>query len=168
MNDRVPLRFRLISAVIHGFFAVPMGWLFTELAFTRDNNDAKYSIEIIIVYTDFLFVMPMIIILPLIIPIAGLTVAKMHPFVDKACIDVGNYSLNNFIVIFFIFVFLMAASRSDTSSLFAISGGTFFIGSLIILHTIAMAYFINSVISGIFALAGYRFKNRLICPLIPD
>lgn len=168
MNDKVPLIFRLISAVIHGFFAVPMGLLFVQLAFIRDDNNAKHNIEIIIAFTDFIFSMFMIIALPLIIPIAGLTVGRMHPFVNKACVDVANYSSNSFIVIFFVFVFLTIAGRSDASSLFAISGGTFFIGSLIILHAIAIGYFINSVIYGIFALSGYRFKNRLICPFIPD
>jgi hypothetical protein len=43
-----------------------------------------------------------------------------------------------------------------------------FIASLIIINAVPIVYTINSVVAGIYALRGYRFKNRLIHSFIQD
>jgi uncharacterized Tic20 family protein len=88
----------------------------------------------------------------------------IHPFVDRSGRDALNCALNTLLgriaaTLFCTFIFSVTCGIGNPDpSLFLIS--------LLILSCVELAYFTNSVISGIFALRGYSFNNRLIYPFI--
>jgi hypothetical protein len=168
VKEIVPLRIRLVATVIHLIFAIPMGCMFILLVLDWDNDNAKYSVEIGVAYINILFGIMMIVILPLLLSIISMTVGKIHPFINVSCTDASNYTLNSLIIIFFTTSACIVVGTSRAYTFITKSGVDFFITSLIIINTIAIAYFINSIFSAICTLRGRRFKNRLICPFIRD
>jgi uncharacterized Tic20 family protein len=87
----------------------------------------------------------------------------IDPFVDRSGRDAVNCAVNT----------LLGMTVSTLLYTFIFSGGgsqdpTLLLISLFILCYIEFAYFMNSVIAGIFALRGYSFKSRLIYPFIKD
>jgi uncharacterized Tic20 family protein len=167
MNDLIPFKIRLLAAGIHAIFAVPMGifLLFIVTVLISENSSGNYSMFGLIA-VDFLIGLPMTIILPIVILIVWQITRKIHPFVDLSGKDVLNYSLNSLIVtIFFTFV---TSTTCGIVSIVNSSTSIVFIASLIIINAVPIVYTINSVVAGIYALRGYRFKNRLIHSFIQD
>jgi uncharacterized Tic20 family protein len=161
MNDLIPFKIRLLAAGIYAVFAVPMGsfLLFVMFFMISEINPTNHNLFGLIAI-DFLFGLPMTIILPVAILIVWNITRKIHPFVDLAGKDVLNYSLNS-LVSTLIFSFVTCTTYGVVSMINPAAGSIFIVG-LIIINGMALAYTINTVIAGIYALRGYRFKNRLI------
>ena len=167
MNDLIPFRIRLLSAGIHAIFAVSMGsfLLFVVFGLIKDNNPANHNM-LGLIGIEFLFGLPMTIALPAVIFIIWQITRKIHPFVDLSGKDVLNYSLNSLLAtLSFSFV---TCTTCGVVSVINPAAGSIFVVGLIIINGVALAYTINSVVAGIYALRGYRFKNRLISPVIRD
>ena len=89
---------------------------------------------------------------------------NIHPFVDRSGRDAVNCALNTLLgtiasILFCTFVFSVTwiVGSQDPTLLYI---------SLFILSCVELAYFMNSVIAGIFAFRGYRLKSRLIYPFL--
>lgn len=167
MSDRVTLRIRSIAAGLHAIFALPMGsfLLFITFVLVSEFNPENHNILGLIIMS-FLFGLPMIIILPIILSIAWQITRRIHSFINLSGQDVLNYRLNSLIVIIYSGFAICTTCRiidTDNSSTY-----TVFIASLIILNSLAISYFVNSVIGDIFALKGHRWQSRLIYLFIRD
>jgi hypothetical protein len=164
VKEIVPLGVRLIATLIHLIFAIPMGCMFILLVLIWGDDNARHSVDIRVASINILFGIMMVIILPLLLPIISMTIGKIHPFIDVSCTDVSNYTLNSLIIIFSTAIVFIVAGTSRAYIFVTKSGVDFFVTSLIVINVIATAYFINSIVSAIYTLSGFRFKNRLICP----
>jgi uncharacterized Tic20 family protein len=161
MNDLIPLKIRLLAAGIYAIFAVPMGsfLLFVTFVLISEINPTNHNLFGLIAL-DFFVGLPMTIVLPVVILIVWNITKKVHPFVDLAGKDVLNCSLNSLTTtILFSFV---TCTTCGVVSMINPDAGSIFVVGLILINGMALAYTINSVVAGIYALRGYRFKNRLI------
>jgi uncharacterized Tic20 family protein len=162
MTERIPVKFRYLAAIHHLTFAiVTLPIVIIPLAF-RDNpqiNNLQSTIYILM-YS---------IISPVGMPFfSGLLwrlTRRIHPFVDLAGMDTTNYTVNHLIVLVIILLItftLCAVSASNTKGSF--SGAPFSYTGAILVYCIEATYFLNSVVCGVFALRGHRFKNDFLCP----
>ncbi len=158
MNREIPLKFRLMAAGLHvisatSWSSVVFGTIYSMMPFTHGSN----------------FPIPTILI--------GITVAspittwfgwritkKIHPFVDRSGRSAVNCVLSTFAAMLicllfctFIFSITCGIGNQDPSAILFAIGISFLI---------AVAYFINSLVTAIFALSGYDFKSFLIYPFI--
>ncbi len=167
MNDIISFRIRLLAAGLYAIFAVPMGafLLFTVFILISENNPANHNM-LGLVAIEFLVGLPMTIVLPVVLFIIWQITRRIHSFIDLSGKDVLNYSLNSLLVIL-CFSFVTCTTCSVVSVMNP-AAGTIFIVGLVIINCTALAYTIGSIVAGIYALRGYRFKNRLIYSFIPD
>jgi hypothetical protein len=153
--------------MIHFIFALPMGYMFLLLATGNNNDNAMFTPEIAVAIINlFCGVCTIVVLVPL-LSISGITVGKIHPFIDMTCKDVSNYSLNSsavFIELVFSVFFSMWIGRIFSSE----SGINFLIARLTIINIAAFFYFINSLISATYTIRGHRFRNRLIYNFFGD
>jgi hypothetical protein len=166
LNNLISLKVRIIATAMHFIFALPIGFMFLLLTTGNDNNNAMFTTEIATAIINLVFAVNMIILVP-ILSICEMTLGRIHPFIKINCKDVGNYILNSFSV-FIILILCVISSVLIGKSFSSQSGVIFLIASLIIVNAAQTFYFINSVISAICALRGYRFKNRFIYNLFGD
>jgi uncharacterized Tic20 family protein len=167
MKDLIPFKIRLLAAGIHAIFAVPMGsfLLFVVFVLISENSPNNHNIFGLIAM-DFFVGLPMTIALPIVVFIVWKITRKIHIFVDLAGKDVLNYSLNSLLVI--LCSTFVTCTTCGVVSAINPSAGTIFITGLIIINSVALADTIKSVVAGIYALRGYRFKNRFIHSFIQD
>jgi uncharacterized Tic20 family protein len=167
MNDLIPFKIRLLAAGLHAIFAVPMGsfLLFVIFVLISENSPNNHNIFGLIAM-DFFVGLPMTMVLPIVVFVVWKITRKIHTFVDLAGTDVLNYSLNSLIVtLCFSFV---TCTTCGVVSMINPDAGSIFIVGLILINAVALAYTIYSVVSGIYALRGNRFRNRLIHSFIQD
>jgi uncharacterized Tic20 family protein len=168
VNDRLSLKVRALAMALHAIVGIPIG-IFTIyglslLIFDRTN----YNLEGLLVI-DFLFGLPSIFTLPVIAWIQWLITKRIHPFVDRAGRSVINYTLNLLLLtICLVFVFLTTCGVISTGYVRQSLSDNFVLVSLFTLNCIAIAYFLNAVVAGIFALRGLQFKNRLVYTFLRD
>ncbi len=165
MNTQIPLRFRIIAAglqaILPGLIGSFLGFLALLLISIRSHVNT--SLEFVDLYNRILGLM-LILILPVIIWICWLIVRRIHPVIDLAGQDAINCALNNLIVIL-----TLASIFGTTCGVFNFNqplANSILNSSLVIVDLVAIAYSINSVISGIFTLRGKHFNNRLIYSFI--
>jgi uncharacterized Tic20 family protein len=168
VNDRLPLKFRLLATALHAIIGIPIGiFAIYGLSLLIFNKTSSNLESLLIV--DFLFGVPSIFILPVLAWIQWLITKRIHPFIDLTGRSVLNYTLNmSLLMICLLFAFIttcgVVANGYGGQSL----GNNFIVISLVTLNCIAIAYFLNSVVSGIFTWKGLQFKNRLIYPFLRD
>jgi uncharacterized Tic20 family protein len=102
----------------------------------------------------------------IITPLLWIMTKEIHPFVDLSGRDAINCAVNTFIgtmisVLFCVFVFSVTCGVGNQDP-------TLILWSFVLFCGVSIAYFINSMIAGIFAFRGYRFQSRLIYPFIRD
>jgi uncharacterized Tic20 family protein len=168
VNDRLPLKFRLLAAALHVIECIPMGILAIYSLSLLILSNTISSFENVLVI-DFLFGLPLIALLPFIAWIQWLLTKRSHPFVDRAGRSIINYALNMLLLtLFLLFAFITTCGVVTSGN----SGGSiadnFLFASLVTLNCLAIAYALNAGIAGIFALNGLQFKNRLIYPFVRD
>jgi uncharacterized Tic20 family protein len=168
MNDRLPLKFRLLAAVLYSIAGIPIGifaiYSLSLLIFNQTNSGFENVLII-----DFLFGLPLIVLLPFIAWIQWLLTKRIHPFVDRAGRIIINYTLNMLLLtICLLFVFISTCGLVANGNFGQSVGDNFILVSLVTLNCIAIAYALNSVIAGIFALQGLQFKNRVVYPFLRD
>ena len=159
MNNLISLEVRIIATAIHFIFALLMECMFLVLSEDYDPT-AKFPREIGTATINFMFGGYMLI-LAWILSICEKRLGTIHPFIKINCRDVIDYTLNSFLVVglLFLSVFFSMLIGSIFSGE---SGFIFFTISVIIVNIVQAFYFVNSVISAIYAFRGYRFKNRFI------
>ncbi len=148
MNNKIPQKLRLIATGSHTIGGI------------------AFIIFILLIYQN-TFAMLGIILLtvqPAIVGSYWAMIRNIHPFVDRSGRDAFNCAVNTVIgtivsILFCTFIFSVTwRVGSQDPTLFYIS--------LFILSCVELAYFMNSVIAGIFAFRGYRLKSRLIYPFL--
>ena len=167
MNDRLPPKIRTLAAVSHTIIGIPTGifavYGLSLLIFNRTN----YSLQGLLII-DFLFGLPTVFLLPVIAWIQWRLTGRIHPFVDRAGRSVLNYTLNmSLLILCLVFAFISTCGLA-VNGYFGQSLENFVLISLVTLNCIAIAYALNSVVSGIFAFRGLQFKNRLVYPFLRD
>jgi uncharacterized Tic20 family protein len=162
MTERIPVKFRYLAAIHHLTFAiVTLPIVIIPLAF-RDNpqiNNLQSTIYILM----YSIISPVG--MPLFSGLLWRLTRRIHPFVDLAGMDTTNYTVNHLIVLVIILLItftLCAVSASNTKGSF--SGAPFSYTGAILVYCIEATYFLNSVVCGVFALRGHRFKNDFLCP----
>jgi uncharacterized Tic20 family protein len=150
INNEIPQKLRLIASGTHMVGMIPL-MLFSVLNILLTPSGAIFTILPIVLQ-------------PILALFAWRETKNIHSFVDISGRDAVNCALNT--------VLGTSASILFVTFTFSVTCGigyqdpTLFYISLFILCCIEFAYFMNSVITGIFALRGYRFKSRLIYPFI--
>jgi uncharacterized Tic20 family protein len=143
MNDRIPLKFRLIVAVMYATTIAPLVLIF--ICTLYNTGLLTGSLIALAILGAAALVLHM----------------KIHPFVDRHRIDVTNFWLN----------YLLAIGLCTT--LIVITGITHFsdialpaavLVSLYISSAVLLFYLVSLTIAIIVALRGQHFKNRLIYP----
>jgi uncharacterized Tic20 family protein len=166
LQPQVPIEFRTIATVLHAIFAIPMGltvgfYLWILLFGGREMSGKDSQVLTIVFY--FLFVgLPITLIWPIISWAIWMITRTMHPFVDLAGRDVLNYTLGNLITTLGLTILLVVVS----GSLYKVP--YFHEVSFGILNFVVTAFVINSIVAGIFALRGDRYRSILIHPFIRD
>jgi ABC-type Fe3+-siderophore transport system permease subunit len=158
MTDRIPAKFRYLAAIHHLIFAILTGVIIINiiipLAF-RDNRGLN-AITLVFSYMILMFAHSGILIFSSIL--SDLT-SKIHPFVHLVSRAVTNYAFNN--------ILLLILAITILTSLCGVYSGLADITTNVMAAIIScteIVYFINSIVCGIFALRGYHFKNKFICP----
>jgi uncharacterized Tic20 family protein len=161
MTDRIPPKFRYLAAIHHLIFAI-VTFPIVIIPLVKDNpqiNNLESVISILIYAIS----------LPLIIPLFSVLLwrltRKIHPFVDLAGMDTTSYTMNHLVVLLIIlFINFTLCSVSAVSTKGSFSGATYSSIGAIIVYCVETTYFVNSVVCAIFALRGYRFKNKFLRP----
>jgi uncharacterized Tic20 family protein len=166
LRQSIPLRFRILAAVLHAIFAVPMGLnvgFYSWIVFIEGGSmSSTQSLLMTVVFYFFFISLPMILFLPIISWVIWQITKQIDPFVNLAGRDVLNYALSN-----------LAAILALTIIFFVVSGALYKLKyfeevSFAILILVIAVFVMISVIAGIFALRGYRFNNILIYPFLQD
>jgi uncharacterized Tic20 family protein len=154
MTDRIPAKFRYLAAIHHLIFATVTGSLvIVPLAF-RDNPQIN-NLQSIISILMYSIISPVG--MPLFSGLLWRLTHKIHPFVDLAGMDTTNYAVNHLIVLVIIILITFTLCAVSSGAPFSYTGA-------ILVYCIEATYFINSVVCGVFALRGHRFKNDFLCP----
>ncbi len=165
MIDRIPAKFRYLAAIYYLLFAIVTGAItvnIISLAF-RDNQGMNIfglvSSFIILIATHFgmLFLSFFF----------WISTSKIHPFIQLAGRDVTSYTMNNALILTLILMIfpslcgVYSASRLN----FKFNPSDITINGMIAMMSFTnIVYSINSVVCGIFAIRGYHFENKFICP----
>jgi uncharacterized Tic20 family protein len=156
MNNEIPQKLRLIATGSHMAGAIsPMLFsLLPRIVMNRSGDTFIVSMILAIVFQ------------PIVALFSWRVTKNIHPFVDRSGRDAVNCALNMLVgtlssILFCTFIFSVTCGVGNQDP-------TLFFISLFILCCVELAYFINSVITGIFALRGYSFKSRLIYPFIKE
>jgi hypothetical protein len=157
MNDRIPLKSRLLAAAIHltgTIFSGAIGALIPVYLL----GSILLSDPLVLAILWFTFMITSCLL--------WIFTPSMNHFVDCARRDVSNTLINSFLgtticitSVVFVFWTTCGMGSEDTNPLGI---------SLIITYVVASGYFLHSVIAAIFALRGYRFVNRLIYPFFRE
>ncbi len=168
MNDRLSLKTRVLATALHAIVGVPLGiFSIYGLSFLIFNN-TSFNLESLLI-VDFLFGVPSIFILPVLAWIQWLITKRIHPFIDLTGMSVLNYTLNmSLLMLCLLFAFITTCGVVSNGYFRQSLGDNFALISLVTLNCIAIAYFLNSVVSGIFTWKGLQFKNRLVYPFFRD
>jgi uncharacterized Tic20 family protein len=158
MNREIPLKFRLIAAGLHAIGAtssslVVFGTIFSMMPFTYRIDSLILPILTGIAVTS-----------PITTWIGWRITKQIHPFVDRSGRSALNCVLSTFAAMLicllfctFIFSITCGIGNQDPSAILVAPGISFLI---------LVAYFMNSLVTGILALNGYDFKSFLIYPFI--
>jgi uncharacterized Tic20 family protein len=170
MNDRLPLKLRLLATSLHAIVSIPIGIIAIYSLSLLISNSTKYSFECLMI--GFYLGLPSIFILLVIACIQWLITKRIHPFVDRTGRSVLNYTLNmSLLMLCLVFALIATCGMLDpnkTSRSYLYFEESSLGIKLILLNCIAIAYSLNSVVSGIFTWKGLQFKNRLIYPFLRD
>jgi uncharacterized Tic20 family protein len=153
MNNEISQKLRLIAAATHMVGAVT-AILFFWLPLIVINPSGN---------TFIVGMMSTIIFQPIVVLFWWRVTIDSHPFIDRSGRDAFNCAVNTLLgttVTTILYTFIFSGGGSQDPILFFIS--------LFILSCVELAYFMNSVIAGIFTLRGYSFKSKLIYPFIKD
>jgi uncharacterized Tic20 family protein len=168
VNDRLPLKFRLLAAILYIIAGIPIGILAIYSLSILISNNTSYNFKNALII-DFLFGLPSIIVLPFIAWIQWLITKRIHPFVDRAGRSIINYTLNMLMLaLCLLFIFISTCGIFTNGNSGGSMGDNFILVSLFTLNGLAIAHALNSVVAGIFALQGLQFKNRLVYPFLRD
>ena len=166
LSQQIPLKFRKISALLHAIFALPMGLnigFYLWLVFIGSRDLSSYTIALVTILFYLLCVsLPLVVVLPIMSWAMWRVTREIDPVVDRAGRDVLNYAISNLISILCLTVTIVVISG------FLFKMKYFLEVSLATLLLSVAAFAMTSTVAGVFALRGYRFKNRLIHPFIKD
>jgi hypothetical protein len=174
MPDQPALRLRCLAATFHLISSIPIALLaifssYASLAMNFPNFLPISSIpDSIITYVNLhgleLTAGSWLGALLINLQLWGLT-QKLHRFVNQSARDALNILLNlsialilGIIGLIFVFYTTCGMGAKDTTAIGV---------SLIIIALGIIAYFINAIVAGVFALRGSRWINSLIFPIIP-
>jgi uncharacterized Tic20 family protein len=154
INNEIPQRLRLIATGIHMAGAIP-----SIIVSLLPRNILIMSGDMLMIYMILASIFQ-----PITVLFAWRVTKHIHPFIDISGRDALNCALNTLVgtivsMLFCIFVFSVTCGVGNQDP-------TLFIISLLIPSFVMVTYFMNSVITGIFTLRGYRFKSRLIYPFV--
>jgi uncharacterized Tic20 family protein len=175
MNERIPLKIRLIAAGIHAtntivnlfsgllvlsyileFIKIPAypGLGTTEISSIGDKPET-WQVPV-----------PLFFGLITVFILWRIT-KKIHPFVSRSGRYATNHALNCLVMPFFVFA-LFSSIWYTSCGIKPLDGLDYFIfvPVCIVYGLVSIAYFLNSIIAGIFTLRGYDFNSGLIIPFI--
>jgi hypothetical protein len=157
MNDRTPLKSRLLAAAIHLTGTIFSGAIVVLIP--------VYAFGFILL-SDPLVLATLWIIFMIVSCSLWIFTPRIDYFVDCARRDTINILINSFLGIticitsvVFVFWTTCGMGSQDTNPLGI---------SVLITYIVTSGYFLHSVIAAIFALMGYRFVNRLIYPFFRE
>jgi uncharacterized Tic20 family protein len=179
MNDKIPLKIRLIAAGIHtvntivnmfsGLIVLFNIFLLVQIPTlylgAGSGGPAKTAS---VVSKPEIWEIPLPLLFALVaIFIVWRTTKTIHPFVSRAGRYATNHTLNCLIMPFFVFALFC-------SIWYTVCGikplGTFDVlifGPVFAVYGLmSIAYFLNSIVAGIFTLRGYDFNSGLVFPFI--
>ncbi len=174
MNEKIPLKIRLIATGIHTANTIVN--MFSGLFFLSNINEltkipampglGTTGVNSMTSQEIWQAPAPLFIAIVTILMIWRIT-KEIHPFVNRSGRYATNHTLNCLVMPFFVFAFV-------TSIWYTTCGitPTDKLNFLILLPAssvyglVSIAYFINSIIAGIFTLRGYDFNSGLIIPFI--
>jgi uncharacterized Tic20 family protein len=156
MNNEIPLKLRLIATGSHlvgAISSILFIFLWLIHAVTLDSS-----------FMILLSIISAAIIQPIVVAFYWVITENIHPFVDRAGRNAVNCAVSNLFgtiasILFCTFIFSVTCGVGNQDP-------TLFFISLFILCCVELAYFINSVAFGIFALKGYNFDSILIHPFL--
>jgi uncharacterized Tic20 family protein len=154
MNNEIPERLRLIASGTHIVGIIPVIFFSVLPPIIVSPSGDILIVIIILAYIS----------QPIAVSFGWRASKHIHPFVDISGRDAVNCALNTLLgrivsILFCTFIFSVTCGIGSEDP-------TLFLISLLILSFVEVAYFINSVITGIFALRGCRFNSILIYPFI--
>jgi hypothetical protein len=170
MNDRMPLKIRLIAAGIHGLFIIYIIILLFLIIMTTAKNGSS-NIPFYQIIFPIIFCSPLILIVLVITWIFWLITSRIHPFIDIAGRDAMNCLLNCAIAVICCFLFMIWMIHITCGTVPYKPNQlseTLWTISTVSLVFIPIPYFLSSMISIIFTFMGYRWKNRLIYRFVHD
>ncbi len=145
MNDRVPLRFRLIVAGMYTTFIAPLALIFICILYNTGSLTGS------------------LIFLPILGGVFLILSRKNNAFVDRHRIDIINFWLNYLLAIGLCTKLVAVVGTTHFSDITVPREllVVFFVSGAVLLF-----YLVSLTIAVIFALRGQYFKNRLIYPFI--
>jgi uncharacterized Tic20 family protein len=173
MNERIPLKIRLIAAGIHAANTIIN--IFSGLLFLLNISSLIKTLplpdgEITNIATSKQEVLqapaPLLIAVITVFMIWRIT-KKIHPVVNRSGRYAINHTLNCLVMPFVVFglitfIWYTTCGITPTDQL----NSVIFIPGSIVYGLVSIAYFLNSIIAGIFTLKGYDFNSGLIVPFI--
>jgi uncharacterized Tic20 family protein len=186
VNDRIPLKFRLLGALLHLLCMMPAALVVVRVvAWSEIVNKVKQIFPqetstqtLTDIYIHQRIWIPIIIAIlgPLIAMLMWAITRKIHTSIDRFGRDALNCGLSSLLAILLSFViccsftlFVLLTICGPFAILLLTQPLEVWITNVSgFSGIISIPYFINSVVSGVFALRGYRFKSRLIYPFVRD
>jgi uncharacterized Tic20 family protein len=179
MNERIPLKIRLMATGIHAvntivnmfsglivlsniFLLVQIPTLYPGAGSGEPAKTASVvsKLEIWQIPLPLLFALVAIFIM-------WRTTKTIHPFVSRAGRYATNHTLNCLIMPFFVFA-LFCSIWYTVCGIKPLGAFDIFIFGPVsaVYGLMSIAYFLNSIIAGIFTLRGYDFNTGLIIPFV--
>jgi uncharacterized Tic20 family protein len=157
MNNEIPHNLRLIATGSHIVGATP---LILFLVLTRTEPTQGFAI--LLFGSIFASAIQLIIVLSY-----WKMTRNSHPFIDLSGRNAVNCAVNNLFgtIAYFLFFWVICSVPFRVENQYSIFL-TLLLVTPFILRSLQLAYFMNFVIAGIFALRGYSFKSRLIYPFL--
>jgi uncharacterized Tic20 family protein len=174
MNERIPLKIRLIAAGIHAVNTIVN--MFSGLLFLSNINELTKipampglgTTGIASTAKQEIWKAPV----PLFIAVITIFIIwritkEIHPFVNRSGRYATNHTLNCLVMPFFVFAFVAliwyttcGITPTDQFNFLILVPASFVYG------LVSIAYFLNSIVAGIFTLRGYDFNSGLIIPFV--
>jgi hypothetical protein len=160
MSDIIPLKFRVMAGAINIFgaiFILPVVGF--NIIYTIGMIRHSFWFPLDIIVATYFISLSAIVIFSIVNWILWKLTRRIHPFVARSGINATNNALNMLVVI-------LCCAYVNITTCMGNNGGNFSLKSSILVHCVALAYAIDSLVVGIFMLRGYDFQNFLIYPFI--
>jgi hypothetical protein len=159
MNVIIPLKFRLMAAGIHIFGAILISPIFGFNIIYTIGMRTSFWFPLEIIVATYFISLSAIVIFSIVNWILWQLTKRIHRFVARSAMNATNHALNMLVVVLCCaYVQLTTCMGHNTSD--------FSLKSSILVHCVALAYAIDSLVIGKFILTGYEVQNCLIYPFI--